>query len=393
MWYTKNTSHVTHMNESCQVSLQERMSVISSPLVQYIWMGHMTRMNESCHTYNYESWHTYEWVVSGVSLTENVCHTITSGTRYMNESHDTYEWVMWHIQIRVMSHIWMSLVRCLSNRECLRHHRLWYNTYEWVTWHIWMSHVTHKITSHGTHMNESCQVSLQRTLSVTTSPMVQCIWMRNLTHIHEPCHTYEWVMSHMHVTHVNESCFTHKSVTHKSDTGWWRLIGSPKLQIIFHKRAAKYKSLLRKMTYKDKGSYESSPPCTCGVTDTYEWVVWHIQIRVMSHIWMRNLTHTLQPCHTYEWVRSRMRVSHVLRIEVLHIKASHIWARSARWYLQCVCHDSIICDVTHVCVYRYAYERGHVTHMSERCKAIAAMRVPWLRCLWRDSCMCVMSYI
>ena len=45
------------------------------------------------------------------------------------------------------------------------------------------------------------------------------------------------------------------------DTGWRRLIGSPKLQIIFHKRAIKYRSLLRKMTCKDKGSYESSPPC------------------------------------------------------------------------------------------------------------------------------------
>jgi len=45
-------------------------------------------------------------------------------------------------------------------------------------------------------------------------------------------------------------------------TGWWRLIGSPKLQIIFHERATKYRSLLRKITYKDKGSYESSPPCS-----------------------------------------------------------------------------------------------------------------------------------
>jgi len=44
-------------------------------------------------------------------------------------------------------------------------------------------------------------------------------------------------------------------------TGWRRLIGSPKLQIIFHKRATKYRLLLRKMTYKDKGSYESTPPC------------------------------------------------------------------------------------------------------------------------------------
>jgi len=47
----------------------------------------------------------------------------------------------------------------------------------------------------------------------------------------------------------------------KGTTGWRRLIGSPKLQIIFHKRATKYRSLLRTMTYKDKGSYECSPPC------------------------------------------------------------------------------------------------------------------------------------
>jgi len=44
-------------------------------------------------------------------------------------------------------------------------------------------------------------------------------------------------------------------------TGWRRLIGSPKWQIIVHKRATKYRALLRKMTCKDKGSYGSSPPC------------------------------------------------------------------------------------------------------------------------------------
>ena len=48
-------------------------------------------------------------------------------------------------------------------------------------------------------------------------------------------------------------------------TGWRRLIRSPKLQIISHKTATKCRPLLRKMTYKDKGSYESSPPCTCEI--------------------------------------------------------------------------------------------------------------------------------
>jgi len=40
----------------------------------------------------------------------------------------------------------------------------------------------------------------------------------------------------------------------------YRVAKTHKLQIIFHKRATKYRSLLRKMTYKDKASYESSPP-------------------------------------------------------------------------------------------------------------------------------------
>jgi len=43
-------------------------------------------------------------------------------------------------------------------------------------------------------------------------------------------------------------------------TGWRRLIGSFKLQVIFRKRASNYSALLWKVTYEDKGSYESSPP-------------------------------------------------------------------------------------------------------------------------------------
>jgi len=45
-------------------------------------------------------------------------------------------------------------------------------------------------------------------------------------------------------------------------TGWRRLIGCLKLQVIFRKRTTNYMALLRKMTYKDTASYDSSPPCT-----------------------------------------------------------------------------------------------------------------------------------
>ena len=59
--------------------------------------------------------------------------------------------------------------------------------------------------------------------------------------------------------HIYVHAYTYSSIFTCTDTGWRRLIGSRKMQIIFHKRATKYRSLLQKMTYKNKGSYESSP--------------------------------------------------------------------------------------------------------------------------------------
>jgi len=45
-------------------------------------------------------------------------------------------------------------------------------------------------------------------------------------------------------------------------TGWRRSIGCLRLQVICRKRATNYRALLRKMTWKDKASYRSSPPCS-----------------------------------------------------------------------------------------------------------------------------------
>jgi len=109
------------------------------------------------------------------------------------------------------------------------------HTYEWAMSHIWMSHVT--------HMNESCR---------TYEWAMSHIWMSHVTHTNEPCRTYEWVMSHIrmsHVTHMNESCHT------------------------------------------------------------YEWV--------MSHIWMSHVR--------YEWVTSHISTSHVTHMnESCRIWISHV---------------------------------------------------------------------
>ena len=45
-------------------------------------------------------------------------------------------------------------------------------------------------------------------------------------------------------------------------TEWRRPIGCLELQVSFRKSATNHRSLLLKMTSKDKASYGSLPPCT-----------------------------------------------------------------------------------------------------------------------------------
>ena len=83
------------------------------------------------------------------------------------------------------------------------------------------------------------------------------------------------------------------------DTGWRRPIGFLKLQVIFRKRATGYRALLRKMTYKDKAIYGSSPPCTrrmyvyiciyiytCINIYIYIYTYVYIYIYIYIHMWI-----------------------------------------------------------------------------------------------------------
>ena len=96
-------------------------------------------------------------------------------------------------------------------------------------------------------------------------------------------HTYTKTNTH---THTQENV---KQINTKVCTGWRRLIGSPKLQIIFHKRATKYRSLLRKMTYKDKDRMSLRHPVghmrlyTCKYTHTYTYTCTYIHKDKHTH--------------------------------------------------------------------------------------------------------------
>jgi len=63
-----------------------------------------------------------------------------------------------------------------------------------------------------------------------------------------------------------------------SHTGWRRPIGCLKLQVIYGTRATDYRALLRKMTYKDKTSYGSLPPCCSYISYSLYTCVYEIHI-------------------------------------------------------------------------------------------------------------------
>jgi len=107
-------------------------------------------------------------------------------------------------------------------------------------------------------------------------------------------------------------CVRNVCISH-CDTGWRRLIGSPKLQIIFHKRATTYRSLLQKMTYKDKGSYESLPPCTymrIGI-HIHTYLIYHLY-----HITMR--TARKSNSHSHAHTSSKRRDTLTTATSALH---------------------------------------------------------------------------
>ena len=165
--------------------------------------------------------------------------------------------------------------------------------------------------------------SFVRTLSHTHTTTLRCT--RRHTHIH--AYTY----SRIHI-------FT-RTLSEIPDTDWRRHIGCLKWQVFFRKRATNCRALLR-MTYKDKASSRSSPPCTswwctCTCARTYH----NTQITLNINGW-------------------RALSSHALIQFIKDMPHSHVTRRSHMW------HDSFICDMTH----SYVTESCHIwdrTHSYE----------------------------
>ena len=90
--------------------------------------------------------------------------------------------------------------------------------------------------------------------------------MCHLTHSFVCRDSFICVMLFIHMCDMTHSYTWHDVLfwlltSSEETTGWRRLRGCLKLQVIFCKRATNYRALLRKVTHKDKPSYASSPPC------------------------------------------------------------------------------------------------------------------------------------
>ena len=127
----------------------------------------------------------------------------------------------------------------------------------------------------------------------------------------------------------HESPVTRGTATH-GNTGWRRHIGCIKLKVIFRERVANYRALLRKMTYQDKASHGSLPPCIamCG-------------------------------SHTSD-MTLMSQISHDSRLTWLTFDMAHVWHYTSTWgpCHTCDCHDSrqyhIVLSNT-ICIYIYLY--------------------------------------
>jgi len=268
----------------------------------------------------------------------------------MNQSCHTHEWVMSHTWVGMFYMTYMSHVtRVFESRHA----------YEWVTSHIFMSchtksrhrawTITSRMWSHVTHMRESCR----------THTSESCYTYRVLSHIKtSPCHTYEWVLSHIfmscytkrcrrtrtitsrvwsHVTHMNASCHTYEWVM-----------------------SCYTKSRRRTRTTNCRvSSHVTHMNESCHIYSCH-------MARKSSHV-----THMNESCHTYDWVMSHIWMSHVTYIHV-------IW------------HEKVASDPDN---YLSRLEHEHRMAQRHQIKTAQEMMEEVCVCMWMCVCVCVCSRV
>ena len=164
-------------------------------------------------------------------------------------------------------------------------------------------------------------------------------------------------MCRLHTDMTRFIAMSQVPLTHVHTSEWRRLIGSPKSQIIFHKRATKYRALLLKMTYKYKGSY-SRPRCRWHATlksrvcDTLAWLTFiHVSFMTLTrYAQVIGAFDTLRCLISYVRPMCRLHTSVTRFIAMTQVPLTHLNDDVA------VLHDGLVYEMymcgcyTHICV-------------------------------------------
>ena len=287
-----------------------------------------THMNESHHILGSYNTLSSGWSKSVKTYTHMHMYFTLSRTR---TSHVTFWAVTAHFQADGRSQ-WKRIHTCTCISHVHAHEGVTSRSGQWQHTFERMDQVSENIYRHAnvchtfTNMNESCHILGSRcTFSSVWTKFVKNGFWRGTTsdrYVTWKKYVFHEVKSVLHrlksvmrrhdgwiLTRILTKCFDtdFDAIWTATGTGWRRLIGSPKLQIIFHRRAIKYRSLLRKMTCKDKGSYESSPPCMSRYASCLMWLSHFIKIVKYVIKFVMNFkepTHRSHPISTREVERA-----------------------------------------------------------------------------------------
>ena len=259
-------------------------------VMSHISMSHITTIHEPYHTHNCSMSHVSHVAWLTVAVPSHGLPRLSviyrSSATLHNVWHDAFMCVTWLIYTCDMTHSYVWRDMC-DIRTCsyVWHSYVWHYSCMFVTW------LTVAVPSHGLPRlsliycssatlhnvmfenasneidSETAVLSLRESCR-TYEWGVSHVWMSHSTHVNEACHTYTWGMSHIymrHVTHMNDSCHTYEwGMSHI-----W----------------------MSHFTHMNESCH------------TYEWG--------MSHIWMSRVTHMNESCHTYGWVMSHIWMRHV----------------------------------------------------------------------------------
>jgi len=145
-------------------------------------------------------------------------------------------------------------------------------------------------------------------------------------------------------------------------TEWRRPIWCLKLQVIFCKRATNYRTLLQKMTCKDKASYGSSPPCMyhwnlTWLTHTWRFFVERMSLKnfhdiactVVLYLFVSGVT---RACGTW-LLHMGHDMTHAYGTWLIQMwRDSFIAAGNTRFLNECT---SVLDNGIYICIYIYLY--------------------------------------